>query len=523
MPIYNEASSDFDGAVLVGALADPVTVTQDGTVSNKLGGNGSAFHLQNGAYVATINGQVSSTSGLATGYGIFIDAANTGPLSKISIGTAGNVSSLSTSAIRALHATDVTNLGLVKTMSGQPAIHITAETSHKIVNKGRIEGTVGTSLFIPDANSDVLDGEFADAVVMQGAGQHSLTNSGFIVGNIAADAGNTIVSNSGKIAGIVATGSGNDKVTNTGVIQGVVTLGAGNDVYSGSKGMDYVTDDAGKDSYKLGDGIDFFIANWGGSGDSIDTIDGGANTPDPFLSKIGLLDENYPVNMVYGDAYIITPGHENFAIYVNMDSKAITAHVVVAGTFAASTATGTDVGIDIIKNFEMILGGTHNDIIFGNAAANYLYGQDGDDSIFGGAGNDIIYGGLGYDHLGGDGGADFIFCNDPDALEDYTEDLIYFLTLKDSTVALTGRDRIYDFVDNSDRFSFEFLNLPTFANVILDAAFSIGSLVPEIRCLSTALGWTVQLDINGDRKADMAFDVVDEGHAIAWDPTDFLC
>ena len=62
---------------------------------------------------------------------------------------------------------------------------------------------------------------------------------------------------------------------------------------------------------------------------------------------------------------------------------------------------------------ESAKGGTGNDIIKGNSAANYLFGFDGDDNIDGGAGNDQIEGGRSNDTLKGGAGGDTFYLPQP--------------------------------------------------------------------------------------------------------------
>ena len=53
-------------------------------------------------------------------------------------------------------------------------------------------------------------------------------------------------------------------------------------------------------------------------------------------------------------------------------------------------------------------GNALNNKLFGNTAANTLYGDDGNDSLYGGLGGDTLYGGQGNDFLDGQGGADVL-------------------------------------------------------------------------------------------------------------------
>ena len=59
----------------------------------------------------------------------------------------------------------------------------------------------------------------------------------------------------------------------------------------------------------------------------------------------------------------------------------------------------------VIENF---IAGSGNDIVGGNAAANYLQGNDGDDGLWGSGGDDILEGGAGADRLHGDAGMDLV-------------------------------------------------------------------------------------------------------------------
>jgi Ca2+-binding RTX toxin-like protein len=85
--------------------------------------------------------------------------------------------------------------------------------------------------------------------------------------------------------------------------------------------------------------------------------------------------------------------------------------------------------IDIVKNIPNVIGTGFDDKIFGGNHANTLSGEAGDDLITGGGGNDKINGGEGGDDLFGGSGAD----------------AFQFKTLTDSTVAIAGRDTIFDF------------------------------------------------------------------------------
>ena len=84
---------------------------------------------------------------------------------------------------------------------------------------------------------------------------------------------------------------------------------------------------------------------------------------------------------------------------------------------AAVTYDGTDnLGIAFSCTLENAVGGSGNDRIMGNFAANDLQGGWGHDSIEGGAGNDSLRGGAGHDTLTGGWGQDsFVFDTVPHA------------------------------------------------------------------------------------------------------------
>ena len=59
----------------------------------------------------------------------------------------------------------------------------------------------------------------------------------------------------------------------------------------------------------------------------------------------------------------------------------------------------------VIENF---IAGSGDDLVAGNAVANYLSGRDGDDRLWGSGGDDILEGGAGADRLDGDAGMDWV-------------------------------------------------------------------------------------------------------------------
>lgn len=79
-----------------------------------------------------------------------------------------------------------------------------------------------------------------------------------------------------------------------------------------------------------------------------------------------------------------------------------------------------------------------------------------------------------------------------------------------------------NFEDGDDYFDFRPMAIAggvQFAGT--DVAFSGGG-AKQVRALSTADGWLLQVDLNGDRRADMSISVSDPDHSIIWGNGDFL-
>ncbi len=86
----------------------------------------------------------------------------------------------------------------------------------------------------------------------------------------------------------------------------------------------------------------------------------------------------------------------------------------------------------------------------------------------------------------------------------------------------TTRDAVKDFADGIDHFDFNALGLVNQTFTGQNLAFSPIAGQSEIRVISKLFGWSLQVDKNGDGKADMVIDVNDETQAIVWDGSDFL-
>jgi hypothetical protein len=367
-------------------------------------------------------------------------------------------------------------------------------TSNMISNAGEIESvrlnlTTGSNTI---ANSGVINGD-----VLGGIGNDTVKNSKEIHGDVKLGAGDNNFSNSGVVSGTYLGGAGVDVVTNTGRITVAVDLGGGNDFYSGGKLRDAVKDGNGLDVVKLGAGDDAYLA--GGSTDTLtDTIDGGA----------GVLD-SYSV--------------QNFAtaVKINLDSVD---HVDVFTTInvAKNTATSS-AGLDIISHFEYVTCGNAADLVFGNAAANYMSGGDGNDTLYGLAGNDQLFGSNNDDKIIGGLGKDRLTGGSH-------SDKFYYLTLLDSGNTASTRDVIVDFVTGVDDIVVTDIdanalvagdqNFTFLAGANADFTGAAGQIRYLFLSSPAAGGFTlVQGDVNGDQIADFSIELT--GH-VALVAGDFL-
>ncbi len=176
-------------------------------------------------------------------------------------------------------------------------------------------------------------------------------------------------------------GSGNDTALG----------GSGHDRLNGDDGDDSLTGNAGDDSLTGGRGNDRQLGGLGndvyifadtstvetdtltelsGSGTGIDTLDFSSVTSD---LKVDLILE------------------VNLATHTNRTVN--------------TSATGTT---KLSGNFENVIGGSGDDEILGNLAANTLNGGSGNDSLDGDSGNDLLNGGDNDDVIRGNGGNDII-------------------------------------------------------------------------------------------------------------------
>lgn len=145
---------------------------------------------------------------------------------------------------------------------------------------------------------------------------------------------------------------------------------------------------------------------------------------------------------------------------------------------------------------DFLYGGNHNDLIRAGAGNDILKGEKGDDKLIGDAGNDWIIGGVGRDYLFGGAGRDrFDFDSVWDS-KSFGRDLIRDFTHREDKIDVSTIDANTTTAGN-DRFHF-----------IGDSEFT--KTAGELRFFEVNRYLRVEVDVNGDGRADMLFDVLGE-------------
>lgn len=167
----------------------------------------------------------------------------------------------------------------------------------------------------------------------------------------------------------------------------------------------------------------------------------------------------------------------------------------IVGRNIADNILGTSVAdrISGMSGDDIIDGAGGDDEISGDSGNDTIYGGAGDDRIVGGMGNDTIYGGNGRDTLWGCQGADvFAYASITDSLIS-ARDVIKDFDFHD-VIDLSAIDAIAGGGDDA----FTFIGAGNFTGVAGQLHY-VATGISSVR---------VEGDVNGDRVADFAIDVV---------------
>ncbi len=172
--------------------------------------------------------------------------------------------------------------------------------------------------------------------------------------------------------------------------------GLGSDTALGGTGHDALNGNDGNDSLSGGAGNDQLT---GGRGD--DQLLGGAGNDSYRFADTDVIETDTLTEASNAGTDVLDFGSATTSVTAKLTSEVALA--IHTNRTIKTSATGTT---KLAGNFENVIGGTGDDAILGNAAANSLLGGTGSDTIIGGAGNDTLIGGVGNDQLFGDADTD---------------------------------------------------------------------------------------------------------------------
>lgn len=420
------------------------------------------------------NGDVLTVSGVSASAGTLVDnldgtftltpdANFNGPVDLtylVSDGNGGSIAATNTLTIAAVN--DAAVIGGVASGSVTEDGSLTASGTLTIadVDAGEAAFVAGTVAGTYGAASIDAAGNWAYTLDNAAAGVQAL------MGGAAAQDILTVTALDGTTASLAITINGADEPVATGVTltgtaaANLLTGGAGDDVLLGLGGKDILFGNDGSDLLDGGLGKDWM---GGGSGDDTYHVD----------------DK--------GDVVAEMAGGGFDTVITSLSKYVLGANVEAVTYQGAQDFSGT--------------GNTLDNLMSGDAGADWLFGGAGNDSLLGGAGMDELTGGQGFDVLTGGDGADlFIFKTAADAFDTITD----FVHLVDD-IALNKIDANTVKAGNQ---AFQFIG---------EAAF--GLKAGQLRFGLTSEGANVQGDINGDGIAD--FELVLAGVTVLT-ATDFI-
>ena len=236
-------------------------------------------------------------------------------------------------------------------------------------------------------------------------------------------------------SGATLTDQGRSVAFGSGVLGGAISFADNTKLFLGSAGADVASGSAGGDQLLGGDGADALSGLEGN-----DVLSGGADN-DTLNGGLGAdtLDGGRGEDLIDGGGGSDTLVYSNLTagVFVNLETN----HTILLDTV---------LGQDTLSGVENAIGGAFNDVLRGDAGANWFSGLDGADTITGGAGDDTLEGGAGRDSITGGAGMDVIVAGlGVDLLEGGGDLDVFEFRAGDSPWLglVTELDRIKDFGD----------------------------------------------------------------------------
>ncbi|WP_395650167.1 beta strand repeat-containing protein [Brevundimonas sp.] len=281
---------------------------------------------------------------------------------------------------------------------------------------GYSESTVGLNInmLLPSVNTGNAFGD----VYIDIEGIFGSNFNDVVVGN---DVANTLLGNAGNDHLI---GAGGDDILEGGLGADILDGSAGFNIASyasASAGVTASFDSAGSNTGEAAGDVYINIQQINGSnfGDILTGAIGGGTVVrglggNDALTALGAAqlngdDGNDTLNGGnYDDTLIGGSGADQINGGLGLD---LASYVTAASGVIVSLATGGSGGDatgDTFNAVENLAGSNFNDVLAGDAGANYLLGLVGDDTLDGGAGDDLLEGGAGTDTIRGGAGFDYV-------------------------------------------------------------------------------------------------------------------
>jgi Ca2+-binding RTX toxin-like protein len=317
-------------------------------------------------------------------------------------------------------------------------------------------GAAVSGEFIINTTANGNQGEPSVARLADGRVIVTWTDSGMNAGDTSSSAVRSQILDPRTAAVTLTDSGGNDEWVGTAFMD-TMSGGAGADRLDGAGGDDVLNGGASSDKLTGGQGADTMA---GGAGDDLYYVD----------SKTDVVDES-TVN--------------GFDTIFSTSSWSLMQSANMLGDVEDLRLTGS---ADINGS-----GNDFDNVVLGTSGKNTLRGNAGDDTIKGQAGDDTLIGGSGADKL--TGGLDV--------------DLFLYTASNQSTVAVTGRDTIYDF-SQAEGDKIDLSAIDADSTVAADQAFvfigaaAFSSTAGELRAEVMGANTLVSADINGDGSADFS-------------------